>query len=266
VKQNFGDAIPEPKGEPAGTDAELVQTAMSILPQIKPYMDNLAFSNVLEIIWELVRRANKYIDESAPWRLAKESKSRDRLATVLYNCVESLRFLAILVTPFMPGASRKVLEQIGIPDKADKLTFADLEWGKMPAGVTPGEVEPIFPRIDVEVKKVTKPTTAEITIDDFRKMDLRVAEVLSAEPVENTSKLLHVVVDAGSGPTNIVAGVAEHYSPEDLVGRKVILVANLKPAKVRGIESQGMLLAAVGKKDMSILTVDKDMPSGTKVR
>jgi len=265
VKQNFGDTIPEPKGEPEGHDGELVETALGIIQRIGPHIDKLAFSNALEIIWELVRRANKYIDESAPWRLAKEPSSRDRLATVLYNCVESLRFLAILVMPFMPRASRRMLEQIGLPDKAGKLTFADLEWGKMPAGVTLGKVEPIFPRIEVEVKKVM-PTTSEITIDDFKKVDLRVAEVLSAEPVENTDKLLRLVVDAGSGPKTIVAGVAQHYSPEDLVGKKVVLVANLKPAKVRGIESQGMLLAAAGKKDLSILTLDKDMPSGVKVR
>ena len=222
------------------------------------------FSNVLEIIWELVRRANKYIDESAPWRLAKEPDSKDRLATVLYNCVESLRFLAILVTPFMPGASRKILEQIGIPGK--EQTFADLEWGKMPSGVAMGKIEPIFPRLEVEVKQVAKSGTSEITIDDFKKVDLRVAEILSAEAVEGTDKLLKLTVNAGSGVRTIVAGIAQDYPPEDLVGRKVILVANLKPAKVRGVESQGMLLAAVGKRDLSILTIDRDMPTGTKVR
>lgn len=265
VKQNFGDTVPEPKGAPAGHDEELVETALGIIQRVRPHIDKLAFSNALEIIWELVRRANKYIDESAPWQLAKEPSSKDRLATVLYNCVESLRFLAILVMPFMPRASRRILEQIGLPGKAGELTFADLEWGKMPSGVTLGKVEPIFPRIEVEVKKVM-PATSEITIDDFKKVDLRVAEVLSAELVENADRLLRLVVDAGSGPKTIVAGVAQYYSPEDLVGKKVVLVANLKPAKVRGIESQGMLLAAVGKKDLSILTLDKDMPSGVKVR
>jgi len=191
--------------------------------------------------------------------------------------VETLRFLSILVSPFMAKASRRIFEQIGLPDgeegrgrreegKSAEQTFADLEWGKVPSGVTLGKVEPIFPRIEVEAKPVIKPATSEITIDDFKKVDLRVAEVLSAEAVEGTDKLIRLSVDAGSGPRDIVAGVAQHYPPEDLVGKKVILVANLKPAKVRGIESQGMLLAAVGKKDMSIVTIDKDMPSGTKVR
>jgi len=224
----------------------------------------MVFSDVLETIWELVRRANKYIDESAPWRLAKEPDSRDRLQTVLYNCVETLRFLSILIAPFMPGASRKITEQIGIPGK--EQTFADLEWGKMPSGVTMGKVEPIFPRLEVEIKQKVKPTTNEITIDDFKKLDLRVVEVLSAEAVENADKLLRLSVQTGSGVRNLVAGIAEYYPPEELVGRKVILVANLKPAKIRGIESQGMILAATGKKDLSIVTLDKDMPVGTKVR
>ncbi len=264
VKQNFGDTIPEPKGEREGHDGELIDIALGILPRIKPNIDRMAFSDVLETIWELVRRANKYIDESAPWRLAKDPNSRDRLATVLYNCVETLRFLSILVSPFMPGASRKICQQIGLPDK--EQTFADLEWGKMPAGVTMGAVEPIFPRLEVEVKQVVKPTTNEISIDDFKKLDLRVVEVLSAEAVEGADKLLRLSVQTGSGVRNLVAGVAEYYVPEDLVGRKVILVANLKPATIRGIESQGMVLAAVGKKDLALVTLDKDMPVGTKVR
>jgi len=264
VKQNFGDTIPAAKGEPEGYDAELIDTASGILSQFKPHMDKLAFSDALEAIWELVRRANKYLDESAPWRLAKDPSKADRVATILYNCVEALRFLSILVSPFMPGASKEILQQIGIPEK--EQTFADLEWGKMPSGATLGKVKPVFPRIEVEIKQTVKPTTSEITIDDFKKLDLRVAEVLSAEAVEGADKLLRLIVNPGSGPMTIVAGVAQHYSPEDLVGRKVILVTNLEPAKVRGIESQGMILAAVGKKDMAIVSIDKDMPAGTKVR
>lgn len=264
IKQNFGDTIPKPQDEPEGHDSELIDTALGILSQAEPYINEMAFSNALEVIWELVRRANKYLDESAPWRLAKEEANRDRVATILYNCVETLRFLSILVSPFMPGASREILNQIGIPGK--EQTFADLEWGRMPSGVSMGKIEPIFPRIDVKIKQTVKSSTSEITIDDFKKVDLRVAEVISAEAVEQADKLLKLTINAGSGPKTIVAGIAQKYSPEELVGRKVILVANLKPAKVRGIESQGMLLAAVGKKDMSILTIDKEMPTGTKVR
>ena len=264
VGQNFGGTVPEPKGEPAGNDADLIATALGILSRAHPHLERMAFCNALEVIWELVHRANKYLDESAPWRLAKDPAKRERLATILYNCVEALRFLSILLAPFVPGASRKILDQIGLA--GTKPTFADLEWGRMPPGVALGEVKPIFPRIEVETTKVTKATAAEITIDDFKKVDLRVAEVLSAQAVEGADRLFRLSVDAGSGPRTIVAGVAQHYSPEDLVGRKVILVANLKPAKVRGVESQGMLLAAVGKEDMSVLTLDKDMPLGTKVR
>lgn len=264
IKQNFGDTIPGPEGEPEGHDNELIEVALGILERTRPHIDKLAFSDALEVIWELVRRANKYIDESAPWRLAKDPDSKGRLATVLYNCVETLRFLGILVKPFMPNASGRIFKQIGLKDA--EQTFADLEWGKMPGDVTMGKVEPIFPRLEVEIKQAVKPTTNEITIDDFKKLDLRVVEVLSAEAVEGANKLLRLTVQTGSGTRTLAAGVAENYSPDELVGKKVILVANLKPAKIRGIESQGMILAAVSKKDLSILTPDKDMPVGTKVR
>jgi len=268
VKQNFGDVVPESNGKAEGTDAELIEMAKTTLSRLEPYIDKLALSDVLEVIWQLVRRANKYIDESAPWKLAKEPESRDRLAMVLYNCVETLRFLGILVSPFMPEASKKILEQIGLNDGSNGQSFDELEWGKMPSGVSLGKVEPIFPRIDVKEKRKQKAeaTTSEITIDDLKKVDLRIAEVLSAEPVENTDKLLRLTVDVGTGPRTVVAGIAQYYPPDELVGKKVILVANLKPAKVRGIESQGMILAAVGKNDLSVTTVEKDMPAGTKVR
>jgi methionyl-tRNA synthetase len=267
IKQNFGNNIPKPKDQLEGYDKELVDTALGILSQIDPLIDELDFSDALEGIWELVRRANKYLDESAPWRLAKDESQKDRVATILYNCVEALRFLSILIYPFMPDTSEQILEQIGVPEKAGKYTFADLEWGRMPSGVSMGKVEPIFPRIEVETKQVTKPAdSSEISIDDFKNIDLRVAEVLTAEAVEGTDKLLKLTVDTGSGTKTIVAGIAQDYSPEDLTGRKVILVANLKPAKVRGIESQGMLLAATSKNNCSIVTIDRDIAAGTKVR
>lgn len=266
IKQNFGERIPEPKGRPEGTDQELIDTALGIPPKIKGYMDSLSFSDSLETIWTLVRRANKYIDECAPWKLAKESSSRDRLGTILYNCVEVLRFLSILLFPFIPASAGRIIEQIGLSDGLDKQTFAHLEWGKMPAGTIMGKVVPIFPRIEVKTEPTAKESSNEITIDDFKKLDLRVAEIISAELVEGTTKLLRLNLEAGTGLKTVVAGIAENYKPEDLIGRKVILVANLKPAKVRGIESQGMILAAVGKNELSIITLEKDMPSGTRVR
>ncbi|MGB9594660.1 MAG: methionine--tRNA ligase subunit beta, partial [Candidatus Poribacteria bacterium] len=241
--------------------------ALETLPKTKPLMEKLAISETIEVIWELVRRANKYLDESAPWRLTKDPSNKDRQGTILYNCIESLRFLSILLSPFIPGSAKKIQDQIGITGKLPEQTFADLQWGKTPSGVSLGKVEPIFPRIEVEAKQEVKVSdSSEITIDDFKKIDLRVVEILTAEKVEGADKLLKLTVDTGSGVRSIVAGIAQNYNPSDLIGMKVILVANLKPAKVRGIESQGMILAAVGKNDLSILTVQKDMPIGTKVR
>jgi len=267
VKQNVGDVVPQPSGDPTETDQELTNIALETLAKIRPYFDNLSFSDVLDVIWELVRRANKYLDETAPWRLAKDPANKDRVATILYNCVETLRFLSILVSPFMPSSALKIQEQIGISDILSEQTFADLEWGKTPAGISLGKVEPIFPRIEKELKQEVKTSdSSEITIDDFKKVDFRVVEILTAEAVEGADKLLKLTVDTGSGERSVVAGIAQNYEPSELVGMKVILVANLKPAKVRGIESQGMILAAVSKKDLSVLTVQKDMPTGTKVR
>jgi len=267
VQQNFGDIVPQPSGDPTETDQELINIALETLAKTKPHFDNLSFSDVLDVIWELVRRANKYLDETSPWRLAKDPANKDRVATILYNCVETLRFLSILVSPFMPTSALKIQEQIGISDKLPEQTFTDLEWGKTPSGIALGKVEPIFPRIEKELKQEVKTSdSSEITIDDFKKVDLRVVEILTAEAVEGADKLLKLTVDTGSGERSVVAGIAQDYEPSELVGMKVILVANLKPAKVRGIESQGMILAAVSKKDLSVLTVQKDMPTGTKVR
>jgi methionyl-tRNA synthetase len=266
VKQNFDGIVPQP-GDLSENDKELVSIALGTLPRTKPLIDKLAFSEVLEVIWELVRRANKYLDESAPWRLAKDPENKERVATILYNCVESLRFLSILLTPFIPSSALKMQEQIGITGILPEQTFADLEWGKTPSNIPLGSVEPMFPRIEVELKQEVKASdTSEITIDDFKKIELKVVQILTAEAVEGADKLLRLTVETGSGVRDVVAGIAQYYPPSELVGMKVILVSNLKPAKVRGIESQGMILAAVGKSDLSVLTVQKDMPVGTKVR
>lgn len=267
VNQYFDGVIPQPKGEPEGFDKELITVALETLPKTKPLMEKLAISETIEVIWELVRRANKYLDESAPWRLAKDPSNKDRQGTILYNCIESLRFLSILLFPFIPESAKKIQDQIGIADKLPTQTFADLQWGKTPSGIPLGKVEPIFPRVEVKATQEIKASdSSEITIDDFKKIDLRVVEILTAEKVEGADKLLKLTVDTGSGVRSIIAGIAQNYNPSDLIGMKVILVANLKPAKVRGIESQGMILAAVGKNDLSVLTIQKDMPVGTKVR
>jgi methionyl-tRNA synthetase len=299
AKRNFDGKIPCPSEQRERPDTELIELTLSIPERVNDCMNRLAFNNALEAIWELVRRGNKYIDETAPWQLAKEGNT-ERLSTVLYNCLETLRFTALLVSPFMPESANEIRRQMGLSDEFSVSTLnpsypppappthpqplqggergegKNLEslktWGGLPSGIPLGEPKPIFPRI--QVKKEEKPETKKevdtknlITMDDFRKVDLRVAEVLSAEKVEGADKLLKLQVDVGHNEKRqIVAGIAEHYAPDDLIGKKVILVANLQPAKIRGIDSYGMLLAAVSKNDVAVVTLDKDAPLGARVR
>ncbi len=270
AKRNFDGKIPQPAEQQEGPDKELIELALSIPSRVDECMNQLAFNNALEIIWELVRRGNKYIDETAPWLLAREGNT-ERLGTVLYNCLETLRFTALLVSPFMPESANEFRRQMGLDDEfsAQETLESLKEWGGLPSGIPLGEPKPIFPRIQVEKKeKATKKADTEnlITMDDFKKVDLRVAEVLSAENIEGADKLLKLEVNVGHEKRQIVAGVAEYYSPDDLVGKKIILVANLQPAKIRGVESCGMLLAAESKNELSIVTLDKDIPVGVRVR
>ncbi|MBM3238314.1 methionine--tRNA ligase [Candidatus Poribacteria bacterium] len=273
AKRNFDGNIPQPAEQQEGPDTELIELALNIPKRVDECMNKLAFNNALEAILELVRRGNKYIDETAPWQLAKEGNT-ERLGTVLYNCLETLRFTALLASPFMPESANEIRRQMGLSEEfSAEENLENLKtWGKLPSGIPLGEPKPIFPRI--QVKKEEKPETKKevdteslITMDDFRKVDLRVAEVLSAEKVEGADKLLKLQVDVGHNEKRqIIAGIAEHYAPDDLVGKKIILVANLQPAKIRGIDSYGMLLAAVSKNDVAVVTLDKDAPLGARVR
>ena len=273
AKRNFAGKIPPVGEQQEKPDTELIKLALSLPARVDECMNNLAFNNALEAIWELVRRGNKYIDETAPWQLAKEGKE-ERLGMVLYNCLETLRFSALLVSPFIPESANEILRQMGLSDEfIEKENLDSLKaWGGLPSGIPLGEPKPIFPRI--QIKKEEKPDQQKeidndnlITIEDFRKVDLRVAEVISAEKIEGVDKLLKLQVDLGHNEKRqIIAGIAEHYAPDALVGKKVILVANLQPAKIRGVESYGMLLAAVSKNNLAVVTLDKDAPLGARVR
>ena len=267
---HYDGNIPVPAEAQDGPDKELIELALALPSRVEECMNRLSFNNALEAIWELVRRCNKYIDETAPWQLVKEGKT-ERFGTVLYNCLETLRFVSLLVSPVMPEAADEIRRQMGL--SAEFITAQNLdclkEWGGLPTGIPLGNPEPIFPRIELEKEEKPKgkaDKSKEITIDEFKKLDLRVAEVVSAEPVEGADKILKLEVNIGHEKRQIIAGVAEYYSPQELVGKTVILVANLQPAKIRGVESHGMLLAAVGKKNLAIATFDKEMPAGTKVR
>ena len=240
-----------------------------VLEKVRVEMDyqksgDINFHKALSAIWEVVGCADKYIDTCAPWKLAKENKTAE-IRKVLYNVLDTVRNVAILVAPFIPGTSRKIWEQLGLKE-FDKQSFKNVAWGATP-DLQVKEGKPIFPRIELEQKETKMEPTDLMDITDFQKIDLRVAEVKQAEKVEGADKLLKLQVEIGGEPRQIVAGIAQHYKPEELVGKKIVVVANLKPATIRGVESRGMLLAASNSDALSILTLDRPVvPSGAKVK
>ena len=283
VQKYFDGAIPAP-GAPGEFDAELRQAAADTVKTVENKMKELRVADALEAIFAFARRSNKYIDETAPWALAKSAESRERLGTVLYNLIESIRILGVCLTAFMPQTAKKIAEQIGgqVSDWESVQGF-----GRTAAGSSVGKAEPLFVRLD-EAKKLeeiasslakkyppaddaAKESAAKaeqeyITIDDFAKLDLRVAKVLSCERVEGADKLYKIALSVGGEQRQVVSGIAKHYTPEQLVGKNVILIANLKPVRLRGVESQGMILAAEKGSKLCVVTTDGEMADGAKVR
>jgi methionyl-tRNA synthetase len=297
VEKYFGGTIPDNKvvGE---FDEDLLRIVKETPRKVEDLLDKLQFSTALSEIWKIISRSNKYIDETMPWVLAKDEANSARLAQVMYNLVESLRIIAILIEPFMPETPEKIWKQLGISDKNIVEWDKSKEWGLYPLGTCVKKGDVIFPRIDIkkeleEIEKMTienKPaekvektenaakepikaaaqidneTDANlITIDDFSKVDLRVAKVIEAEKVEKADKLLKMKLQVGEETRQVVSGIAMYYTPEEMIGKTLILVANLKPAKLRGIESQGMILAATNENGLSLVTIDKDLGSGAHV-
>lgn len=271
--------IPVP-GNYDGRDKELIDLAAETVKNTEQLMDSFELSLAAAEIGKLVNATNKYIEETSPWALAKDPSKKERLSSVLYSMAEVLRICTVLYSHFMPGLPLRVWEQLGITDYSEVQTWDSTHnWGRLPSGVSINRGEPIFPRIETSeeapkaettpepVQKKPAPDLAEeITIDDFFKTDLRVAQVLAAEKVEGADKLLKLQIDLGTEQRTLVAGIAKHYDPEALIGKKVIIVANLKPAKLRGIMSQGMILAASSEEGLGVLTVDRDVPVGTRVK
>lgn len=281
IEKYFSGVIPAPE-VPGEHDEELISLAKEVAQEAKGYMDKLDFANALTSIWKLVNRANKYIDETMPWLLAKDEAKKGRLGTVLYNLVEAIRYVTLMIAPVMPTIPDKVWAQIGAAAEENK-DWSDLVWGQTKQGQKVSKRDAIFPRIDIKEKqqgnkeekpKVKKskeeqkiePQKEEITIEDFAKLDLRVAEVVACEKVEKTDKLLKLEVKLGDEVRTIVSGIAKHYTPEELVGKKIVMVANLKPAKLRGITSQGMILAASQGDVLEVISVDKDLPGGSRIK
>ena len=267
------------------TDNELVAMTTALRNTVDGYIDQTQLNNVLAEIFKVISRANKYIDETAPWVLAKDEAQKPRLAAVLYNLLETIRITTTLLSCFMPTTMPEIWRQIG----ADKsvITYENAgKFGVLPDGTTVQKGEIIFPRIDAEkeieeLNNIIKqnapasddkdkaglaPIADTIKIDDFAKVDLRVAEVKSCEKVPKAKKLLCLQLDDGFGGRQVVSGIAKWYAPEDLIGKKIIVVANLAPAKLCGVESQGMIVAADVGEDARVIFVDKDIPNGSKLR
>lgn len=284
VQKYFNGTIPAKRqGEPL--DEELIAMATSLRGKCDSYVDKYQFSSALTEIWKLIARTNKYIDETMPWALGKDESKTDRLAAVMYNLCEVLRIVSILITPFLPNTAPKIQEQIGAG--AAVLTYeAAANWGLLPDGAIISKGETLFPRIDAdkeieelnllipnpaeqkaEVEKPKIEGLAQIGIEDFGKVELRVAKIIACEPVKRAKKLLKLTLDDGEGERTVASGIAKWYQPEDLIGHSIVLVANLKPATLCGVESQGMILAAdcdASGDDVRVLFVD-GMPSGSRI-
>jgi len=248
-------------------------------------MTGMKISNGVKAVWAFISRANKYIDETAPWALAKDPDKKQELANVMYNLIESMRIISVLIAPYMPVTAEKVWQQLNIPGEFKDVRLEDIRtWGGTPAGMHIGEAQQLFPRIELDKEDKVQPPKKEkqpkkeqgekkaaapaedglITIDDFGKVKLQVVEIVEAEPVPKADKLLKLIVDTGEGKRQVVSGIAQHYAINELIGKRVILVMNLKPAKLRGVESQGMILAATKGDQLEVVTVD--MPVGSVVR
>lgn len=293
IEKYHGGVVTHKEGTEA-VDKEFIALVNETVAGYSDAMDHMELNQAIKDVWNLIGRANKYIDETAPWILAKDPAQAERLQAVMYNLAEALRIVAILIAPFVPVTAPKIYEQLGL-GKPESFFMADAVWGKLATGTKVQKGEPLFPRIEVteagetviaatkktaakaikaeapkaEAKKEAKPAAAaagEITIDDFAKIDLRVATVVAAEHVPKTDKLIKLQVKIGNEERTIVSGIAQHYEPEKLIGKNVIVIANLKPAKLRGIESRGMVLAASDGEGNLVLADAPGIASGSKVK
>jgi len=260
--------IPRPSDrKPA--DQDLGETALRVAREMEKMFAELSFHKALIAIWELINQANKYIDSMGPWALAKDPGQAGRLDTVLYQLLEVLRFVAVLISPFMPQTAEKIQRQLGIAEGTGQGLAGLREWGNLSPGGKVQKGESLFPRVEEklteEKEKGKMDTVPVVSMEEFQKIDLRVAKVLYAEPVKKSDRLLKLRVDLGEERT-IVAGIAKYYKPEELIGKNIIIVANLQPTKLMGVESQGMLLATDGAEGVILATFDKEAKIGSKVR
>ncbi len=274
MTNKYFDGIIQPQTALEGTDSELIECAMNSVKAVSEKMDEFRTAEALNEIWTLLKRSNKYIDETTPWILAKSEETKSRLGSVLYNLLETIRIASVLLTPFMPETAEKIAKQIN----TNVLSYESItSFGGLKAGNKVDEATPLFARID-EASKLAEieqemnayndfePIKEEISIDDFDKLDLRVAKVINCEEVKKSEKLLKFDLDLGGEQRVILSGIKKYYKPEDMIGKNVIIIANLKPRKMMGIESKGMILSAVDSDDnLTALTTFADIKPGSIV-
>ncbi|MFP3674847.1 methionine--tRNA ligase [Bacillus sp. SIMBA_026] len=286
IQKYFDGEIGSYEGNVTDFDSELSSVAGETVKAYEKAMENMEFSVALSTLWQLISRTNKYIDETAPWVLAKDEEKEKELRSVMYHLAESLRISAVLLQPFLTQTPEKLFAQLGVEDQSLKAwdsiqTFGQLKNAKVKKG------EPLFPRLEAEEEvayikqkmqgtapakeeKAEEPQEAErlpeITFDQFMDTELRVAEVLSAEPVKKADRLLKLQIDLGFEQRQVVSGIAKHYTPDQLVGMKIICVTNLKPVKLRGELSQGMILAGESDGVLKVVAVDQSLPKGTRIK
>ena len=289
INKYFEGKIPAYKGSEGEFDQQLLQANKETVVKYEEAMDDMQFSVALSTLWQLVSRTNKYIDETQPWALAKDEAKIDELASVMVHLAESLRRIAIMLKPFLTATPKKIFEQLDCNDPLLQSWDSLKEFGMISDQSTVKKGQPIFPRLDMEEevtyikeamqgtspaapvkeekKEIAQPAEVEeITIDDFKKVELRVAQVIKAEPVPKADKLLKLQLDLGYEERQVVSGIAEHYEPEELTGKKVICVTNLKPVKLRGVLSQGMILAGSLDGQLALASIAESLPNGAQVK
>jgi methionyl-tRNA synthetase len=255
---------------PEHYDNHILKAAQQTVAEVENSFQEMSLHKALIAIWEFINITNKYIVENEPWALGKDPKNGEKLVAIMYNLLAALRGIAILISPFMPGTAQKILQQIGAAEN-QKLDLAGVaKWGALPTGSPLTRGESLFPRIDKEKPAPAKNAAAidlkpEIDYEEFAKVDLRVATVLAAQMVPKSNKLIQLTIDIGEERT-IVAGIGKDYKPEEMIGKKIVIVANLKPAKLMGVESRGMLLATDTAEGLTVLAFDREAKTGAKIR
>lgn len=263
VRKYFKGETPQP-GQEKDDDRTLRLAALDLIDKYAGFMPELSFHKSLMAIWDVIGKLNKYIDTMAPWVLAKSDRAR--LSTVMYNILESLKIISALLWPFMPGTAEKMQQSLGLSKSGEDLKLDDIrEWGKEEIKISTSDVPHLFPRIEIKEEEKSEIMKTSITYDEFQKMDLRIGTIKNAEAISGAKKLIKLTVDIGEERT-VVAGIQGHYKAEDLLNKQVVLVANLEPVKLMGVESQGMVLAAEDESGVHLLLPDVNTRPGSIVK